>query len=549
MTCATWRTSNFSTKTGLLRKIIEVNDVTMLNQYIKSYGRIALDPAELHDPFWIAAKCGSANALQVLLEYYKADPDQTQALAARGFFLLNTACQYAQLETARFLLDSDPPLGKAYTGDHRGGGALLSAAIYKDNRGWFRDRITRSEDLMHMLLDRGASVRDVVQVLRHSDDDNTEGKLQQQQWPLLKTVLGQAVSRASYKLLSRLIAEGADVHTRQYGMGDFSGYGSAQEVTALHIGSSYWNSEGVQALIQHRGREIDVAEMVSVSDSNGCLPLHWAAVGSSDEDLLTEDKITSKIISTFKLLIDGNTSTINIQDKMGSTALHYAVESHAACGNRHAYLVIKFLCENGADASLQDYKGQTVLHKLALRSIDGAPIDRALIELLLAHGANLDHIDADGNTALHIMARILRQRQAAQILITLGANFHAKNVKGNISLHEAVVGVLRPRQNLEGNQENVTPNDRIKAQDEIIEALENGAGDKRSLMDQPNAAGLTPRQSLEETRTRSKRYAQKSVQNEPIQLELAWNVSRTREYSMIWLETVIPIDFQHASFN
>lgn len=34
------------------------------------------------------------------------------ALDQRGFLLLNVACQHAQLDTALFLLDSQPPLGE-----------------------------------------------------------------------------------------------------------------------------------------------------------------------------------------------------------------------------------------------------------------------------------------------------------------------------------------------------------------------------------------------------------------------------------------------------
>lgn len=72
-----------------------------------------------------------------------------------------------------------------------------------------------------------------------------------------------------------------------------------------------------------------------------------------------------------------------------------------------------------------------MLHILASRSLDGEPINTALLDLLVAHGANVGHADTDGNTALHIMARNLRQAKAAQLLLSRGADVGAKNLKGN----------------------------------------------------------------------------------------------------------------------
>lgn len=82
----------------------------------------------------------------------------------------------------------------------------------------------------------------------------------------IETVLGQVVSRASYKLISRLIAEGADVHERQ--RFDFF---HSRNGTALHVGSYYWNTTGIRALLDGCGREMSLAEMVSVRDGDGRL--------------------------------------------------------------------------------------------------------------------------------------------------------------------------------------------------------------------------------------------------------------------------------------
>lgn len=73
---------------------------------------------------------------------------------------------------ARFFLDSESPLGDIHHQSKCGDTALLCAASsleifdfskFQDNDyslEWIKDRFARSEDLMGLLLDRGASARD-----------------------------------------------------------------------------------------------------------------------------------------------------------------------------------------------------------------------------------------------------------------------------------------------------------------------------------------------------------------------------------------------------
>lgn len=220
-----------------------------------------------------------------------------------------------------------------------------------------------------------------------------------------------------------------------------------------------------------------------------------------DEYILPEDEIVPRIVAIFKLLLSDNPETINAQDKHGATALHYAVRSHAACGSRHSDGAIRFLCENGGDLSLQDSNGQTVLHVLALRSVDGEPLNTALLNLLVAHSANITTTDKDGNTALHIMTRNLRQVKAAQFLLSRGADVSATNAQGNTPLHEAMRGTLRPRETREKKIDNVTMVDRIRAQDEMLRVLQDVVGNRHhELMEQANVAGKTPRRMRDEMR-------------------------------------------------
>jgi ankyrin repeat protein len=73
-------------------------------------------------------------------------------------------------------------------------------------------------------------------------------------------------------------------------------------VTSLHISSMYWNTEALQTLLDHWGRDMTVS--LSSRDSNGRLPLHWAAAGSgSHECWLSDAHINDRIIDTLKLVV------------------------------------------------------------------------------------------------------------------------------------------------------------------------------------------------------------------------------------------------------
>ncbi|GAB1201899.1 hypothetical protein APSETT445_000494 [Aspergillus pseudonomiae] len=496
----------------LLGEMVKANDVWMVQQYIEKHPKAGLYPSDLRDmdAFFIACEYGSLDVLRVLLDHYHAhiDSPDTESLEQRKISLLGIACRFAQLDMVRFLLDSQPPLGTVEPGDGWCETTLLSAATSISDvgfdwercqfpeRSWVRDRVARSESLIHLLLDRGASARDVT-LSRSDKQDPPQAS---------ETVIGLAIAQASYQLVARLINAGADVHRRQMPLNQLNNYGGSdlpRDVTALHRGSRFWNAPGIRALLDYRGSNVDIADMVSVRDSDGRLPLHWAAIGPDPlaEDMLPENEVLPRIVDTFKLLLEGKQSTVNIQDNLGRTALFYAVSTHAKCISSHSYTLARFLCENGADASFAATDGKTVLHELALASHAGDPINPVLLDLMLLHGANIHHTDMDGSTVLHLMAKNLRQVNAASFLISRGADVNAKDAQGNTPLHTATMtGVYFARLTREGETERTTLDERIRLHEEMIATLLEAGGS--SLMDQPNAAGKSPRQLLEETRSR-----------------------------------------------
>ncbi|KAL4740446.1 hypothetical protein BDV11DRAFT_95992 [Aspergillus similis] len=114
----------------------------------------------------MAAAHGSLDVLRVLLDVYLGNAHSVSIEEERGFSLLHVACQHAQIEIVKFLLDSDPPLGAVDDRDPEEWTRLISAAYSTGIFGKGADADAadraRGEALINMLLDRGASVRDNV---------------------------------------------------------------------------------------------------------------------------------------------------------------------------------------------------------------------------------------------------------------------------------------------------------------------------------------------------------------------------------------------------
>ncbi|KAL4733175.1 ankyrin repeat-containing domain protein [Aspergillus similis] len=509
----------YETESGsLLREIITRNDTELLKQYITAWDLpsrgIPLTDIQSHDPFYTAAAHGSLDVLRILLDVHSGNAHSV-SIEERGFSLLHVACQNAQIEIVKFLLDSNPPLGTVDDRSPEEWTPLMCAAY---STGIF------GEALMNMLLDRGASARDSVPFPTTGIDTTSEGQLEPQQAKF--TVLSQAITGSSYGTVKRLLEHGADIQQRLEYYSDGPGFWDdgldVRDVTALHLGSRAWNVDGIRAVLDYcHGKESD---LLFCRDSMGRLPLHYAAAGFDPafEPSLLESALVQRITGTFGLLVPNDDEAameklINSRDKQGATTLHYAVRTHASCGSQgsnHAYHTIQWLCSRGANASIVDHKMQTVLHRLAHWSLDGEPIDLNLIQLLLDHGSPLDTTDEDGETPLHFLARHLRQAHATKTLIMNRARVDIVNKKGNLPLHEATRGAMRPRESWDRRRpEPVSLGDRVEAQNNVVQALLNAHGTP-SVFDQPNSEGKAPRQLREETR---RKWKEMKASNAPSQ--------------------------------
>ncbi|KAL5333720.1 ankyrin repeat-containing domain protein [Aspergillus crustosus] len=522
---------------GLLLTILRTNKLPHLTQYISAYSKKStLTPAEVyyHDPFYVAASCGSLDVLRLLLEHYHAPDTETTALDERGFTILNAACYSAHHPTVEFLLDHDPPLGALGARDRFGETAILSAvaslaALNQDDADgdvdlydWVRTRAVHGETVINILLDRGASVDDALFRVYHGSE-----QLQPEQPD--DTVLWLTISRGTASLIKRLTGLGANVSTKQryevafYGTNasrsSHTATRSSYNVTPLHLGSLHWNADGIKAALASCSTVGQRMQLISSRDSHGRVPLHWAASGfHSVECKIPDHRITDHLLNTLTLLLSWYPMGINAQDHEGNTPLYYAIATHAAHSGitttttnttttttttTRAASVTQFLLDHGADLGTVNKDGRTLLHILAYNSRQASPIDKSLLELVVHNYSGsgsgiINHADKNGDTPLHILAQNLRQTAAARFLLAHGAKVHATNATGETAFHTAARGLLTPRMRRNGI-EDVTAKDKIKAQDEMMAILANAAGGE-GMIDQGDLAGKTPRELVKETR-------------------------------------------------
>ena len=218
--------------------------------------------------------------------------------------------------------------------------------------------------------------------------------------------------------------------------------------TPLHAASLHGHVEIVELLLGHY---MDV----DVRDFKNQTPLHVA--------------VDYGLIDVIQMLI-GHNADINAQDNNGRTPLHRIVTSVAIRPKDRDFDVARFLLEHGADPDAKDNDHSTPLHvasyygsvkaaqlllgygaNIHLQNKSGqTPLHQAVDDLqvhvedyylavigfLLEHGAEVDALDSDNLTPLHVAAHH-GSVKAAQLLLEHGASLHLQNNEGRTPVQVA----------------------------------------------------------------------------------------------------------------
>jgi ankyrin repeat protein len=156
--------------------------------------------------------------------------------------------------------------------------------------------------------------------------------------------------------------------------------------TALHIAAAAYERDTVELLMHKEAT-------VRARNRRGAEPLHYAADGNP-ESARWNPTAQSAVIES----LIANGADPNACDNSGVAALHRAVRTRGSDA-------VRALVDHGADPRLPNKKGSTPLH-LAVqntgRSDSGTDAakdeQRAVIALLLQHGARPTDVDAKGKT-------------------------------------------------------------------------------------------------------------------------------------------------------
>ena len=224
--------------------------------------------------------------------------------------------------------------------------------------------------------------------------------------------------------------------------------------TALHWACEWGNNDCVQFLLDH-GSDIKAV------DNRGSNALHIAITSGEWKPSQSTTEILLK--HTAEDGFDNRDIIVNAVDKKGWTVLHsaavygdaslvqlllkfgFAINAIGNRGQTPLHLaedvsIVKLLVEKGADTTIADKMGNTVLHVAAYYP----GYSDLIVEFLLdQRSADVHSRNARGKTPLHLTAETL-QYEKAEMLLQKGALVNAMDNEGFTPLHVAVRGHCPP---------------------------------------------------------------------------------------------------------
>jgi ankyrin repeat protein len=174
------------------------------------------------------------------------------------------------------------------------------------------------------------------------------------------------------------------------------------------------------------------------------------AATAGAQDIL--DAVKSGDLAKAKTIVEHDPSQVRTTDKVGNTPLHAAAIAGSAP-------MIEWLLSKGADVEAANTEAMTPLFEAIRNGKDdaarvliekgaktGGALQRAamknrtaVMELLIAKGADIEAKDSQGYTPLSMVTRISGPFEALELLVKKGANINLPDSLGNTPLDNAII--------------------------------------------------------------------------------------------------------------
>lgn len=197
-------------------------------------------------------------------------------------------------------------------------------------------------------------------------------------------------------------------------------------------GSGKATPGAAQQILKLRGYDFDEKSFFAAAQARDAMALNAffdAGINPNAQDADGRTVLISAAargdLQTVNLLLDHGVD-INVKDKRGYTALSHALEA------MYENIVDALLNQPNLDANTRGLNGRPALFAYVWRD------SKERVEKLLAHGADVNATDDDGDTALHGAAQT-GNVEIIGMLLDKGANPNAKNTVGGTPLMWAAV--------------------------------------------------------------------------------------------------------------
>lgn len=281
--------------------------------------------------------------------------------------------------------------------------------------------------------------------------------------PQGKTALHHAVCNNQLEVCKLLIMNGADVNISDTSNGQTPIFLAAHKAvdstilelllsngacvnkisslnkTLLHEFIQMYDENKLQMLLQ-----AGVEDSINIKDIVGNTPIFYALIYLHRRYLNSHINGKAPCFTVTEELLKRG-ADVSLVNNLGYTLLHRA--AFAGCAD-----VIKHLLNIGCDITLKNKKGNTPFHQLlefygwhtsadcrgyetADDMVDVDALEECLY-MFLDHGLDVDIRDGSGDTALHIVCKTYWYSHVVKrTLLDMGVNVNAKNIQGQTALH------------------------------------------------------------------------------------------------------------------